>query len=163
MLLDIKPANHKSNHEPKLINSFSRSLTLFGNKIRSLPSLLPPLLLPLISLPLPSLLPLNLRHKPLILLLIRSITFLLNPQTLPRNTLRILPQLSNRALLLPLILFLQLRGFGALFVGVVVSVGVVRFFEFGDAGFDGERAMVVQFEGSTGEVGLGKEEGELLG
>ncbi len=111
--------------------------------------LLPPLLLPLILFLLPPLLPLNLRNKPLILLLIRLISLPLLSQIPNRLYLRIFPQLTNSALAFSFIFFLEFGGFSAVFVGIVVSVGVEGLFEFWDGGFYGERAVVVQFGGSA--------------
>ena len=105
--------------------------------------LLPPLLLPIISLRFLPLLPLNFRNKPLILLLIRLILLLLLPQILSRNNLPFLPQLPNRPLLLPLKLLPQLRGFRAFLVRIIVFVGVKGLFEFGDRGLDRERFVMV--------------------
>lgn len=48
----------------------------------------------------------------------------------------------------------QLAELGAVTVGVVVSVGVVGFFEFGDGGFDGEGTVVVEEEGAPVDKGL---------
>lgn len=128
----------------------------------SLPPLLPPLLLPLISLTLSSLLALNLRHKPLELLLVRSIPLLLLPQRLAGNALGILPQLSNSALLLPLVLLLQLRRFRALAVRVVVPVRVERIFELGDRRLDGQRPVVVQLQRPSREVRMLEKALQLL-
>jgi len=45
----------------------------------------------------------------------------------------------------------------------VFLVWVVGFLEFGDRGLDGERAMMVEFEGAAGHVGVFEENGEFLG
>lgn len=108
-----------------------------------LPLSLPRSLLPLITLRLPPLLPLNLRHQSLVLLLILAIPLLLLPQTLPRDEVRIFPELPQRSLPLALVLRFQFAQLGAVAVRVVVAVWIVGFFEFGNRGFDGEGAVVV--------------------
>ena len=111
-------------------------------------------LLPLIRIRLLPLLPLDLRNKPLVLLLILSIPLLLLPQILPRDEIGIFPEFPQSALAFALVLRFQLAELGAVAVGVVVFVRVVGFFEFGNGGFDGEGAVVVEVEGKAVEAGL---------
>ena len=55
--------------------------------------------------------------------------------------------------MLLLVFSFQLAGRGAVTVWVIVAVGVVGFFEFGDGGLDGEGAMIVQAKRATAAVG----------
>lgn len=86
--------------------------------------LLSPLLLPLISFLFPPFLTLNLRHQPLILLLIRLVPLSLLPQRLSRHHSSILPQLSDSTLLLSLVLLSELGSIDALAVNIVMLVWV---------------------------------------
>jgi hypothetical protein len=90
----------------------------------SFPPLLSPILFPLVRLCFSPLLTLNLRHQPLILLLIRRISLLLLSQALGGKDLCILSQLSDRALLLSLVLLLQFRCLSASLIWIIVSVWV---------------------------------------
>ena len=113
---------------------------------------LPPL--PLIQILLIPLLPLNLRHQPLILGLIRSIPLLLLPQLLARDEGCVLAQLAHRPLALALVLLLQLGAVGALAVRVVVLGGIKRLLELWNPGGNGERPVVVQGLRATDEAGV---------
>ena len=73
-----------------------------------LPLPFPLRLLPLISLTLVALLPLNLRHQPPKFLLVRQILLFLLPQLLPGNEVGVLAQLAHGALPLAPVLRPQL-------------------------------------------------------
>ena len=99
----------------------------------------------LIFIPRRSLLCLDHGCKPPHFLMILLTTLLILLQLLPSNKPRVLPQFSQSALLLTLILCLQLRQGNAVRIGVVRAlVEGVRLFEFRYVGFDREGAVVVE-------------------
>lgn len=93
-------------------------------------SLLPPLLLPLITLRFSSFFTLDLSHKPLILLLIGSITFLLLFEALRSKYVSVFPKLPDSALSFTLVLFLKLSVFSTGLIWIIVTIWVEVFFEF---------------------------------
>src|SRR3569833_283394 len=111
--------------------------------------LLSHLFLPLVRVGFAALLTLDLRHKSLVLLLVRLILGLLNLEFLARHKVGILAKLSHDALPLLLVLCLQLRQLGPLAVSAVVLVWAEsRLLKLGYVRLDGDGAVVVQLKRS---------------
>ena len=109
----------------------------------------------LVHLCLVPLLALNLSNKPLELLLVRAVAFLLLLKALACKKIGVLAQFSQSPFPLSLVLCLQLFQLGSLPVRVVVLVWIVRLLEPWYGCLDGQWAMVMKLQRSSRRLSTG--------